>query len=128
MRTWKFPNMFNTNSSNIWNSDEHMKATRQSASLLLNSERNELFGDPYYGVLFKHYLFEQNNMILRDAVIDIVYTQLVLFIPQLRIERRNIDVIQDLEHGKLYCKFTAISQIDFTNDTYTLVMYSESGD
>lgn len=126
MRTWKFPNMFKTNSSNIWKATDYNKATKQSSVLLLNTERGELFGDPYYGLLFKQYLFEQNNLILRDAVIDIVYTQLVLFIPQLHIERQNIDIIQDAEHGKLYCKFTAVSQIDFTNDNYTLIMYDES--
>ena len=125
MRTIKFPNMLNSNSTNVWKSQEYLESTKQSAVLLLQSERYELFGDPFYGLLFKHYLFSQNGTKLKDIVIDMIYTQLVLFLPQLRIDRKDIDVIQDREKGKLYCSFSGINQIDYQLNTYNLVLYSE---
>lgn len=125
MKTIKFPNMLNSNSTNVWKSQEYLESTKQSAILLLQSERYELFGDPFYGLLFKHYLFSQNGTKLKDIVIDMIYTQLVLFLPQLRIDRKDIDVIQDREKGKLYCSFSGINQIDYQLNTYNLVLYSE---
>ena len=123
MRSIKFPTMFNTNSTNVWKESEHKKATMQNCITLLHTERGELFGDPYYGLLFKHYLFEQNTAVLADVLIDIIYTQLALFMPQLKVDRNKIKIISDTEKGKLYCDFTAQDQIDFTINTYQLLLY-----
>lgn len=125
MRSICFPKMFNTNNTRVWKADEHKEATMQNCITLLHTERGELFGDPYYGLTFKHYLFDQNNVVLKDAIIDIVYTQLVLFIPQLRINRDDIDIITDQEIGKIYCTFTAVDQIDFTTNTYQLLLFQD---
>jgi phage baseplate assembly protein W len=95
----------------------------QNCVTLLHTERGELFGDPYYGLLFKHYLFDQNSPILADVLIDIIYTQVALFIPQLKLNRNLIKIIADKERGQLYCTFTAQDQIDFTIDTYQLLLY-----
>ena len=57
MRSIKFPKMFSTSSTNVWKSSEYVKATTQNTILLLNTSRGELFGDPYFGVLLKRYLF-----------------------------------------------------------------------
>ena len=54
MRSYKFPKMFQSNSSRIWREDEYGKATAQNTLLLLNSERGELECDPYFGILLKH--------------------------------------------------------------------------
>ena len=51
MRSYKFPKMFDSNSSRIWRADEYSKATRQNVLLLLHSERGELECDPYFGIL-----------------------------------------------------------------------------
>ena len=126
MRSLKFPNIFQSNSTNVWKSSEYLSQTKQNTILLLHTERGELFGDPYFGIMLKHYLFDQNNYILRDAIIDTIYTQLALFIPQLRIDRNDVDIIQDKERGKLYCKFKGINQIDYTNNTYNIVLFEES--
>lgn len=123
MRSLKFPAMFNKNSTNVWKASEHKEATMQNCVTLLHTERGELFGDPYYGLLFKHYLFDQNSPILADVLIDIIYTQVALFIPQLKLNRNLIKIIADKERGQLYCTFTAQDQIDFTIDTYQLLLY-----
>ena len=57
------------------------EATFQNLKLLLESERESLFGDPYFGVLLKRFLYEKNNLILRDLVIDEIYTAIKTYIP-----------------------------------------------
>jgi phage baseplate assembly protein W len=126
MRSFKFPDMFSTNSSNIWKTEEHGKATRQNALILLQSERGELVCDPYFGILLKHYLFNQNSYILKDMLIDTIYTQLAIFLPQIKISRNNIDIIADSVRGRLICKFSGINQIDYTHNTFNLVLFDET--
>ena len=126
MRSIKFPKMFNTNNTRVWKASEHLEATKQNTTLLLNCERGELIGDPYFGLLIKHYLFDQNSYVLRDQIIDMIYTQLATFIPQVRVERKDINVFQDREKGKLYCKFSGINQVDYSLNTYTLVLFDSA--
>lgn len=123
MRSLKFPHMFNTNSSRVWKSNEFLKATRQNTKLILSCERGELIGDPYFGLMIRHFMFDQNNYVLRDQIIDMIYTQLAIFIPQVHVERKNITVFQDREKAKLYCEFTGINQIDYQPNTYQLVLF-----
>jgi hypothetical protein len=126
MRSYKFPKMFNSNSSQIWREDEYGKATKQNVLLLLQSERGELQCDPYFGVLLKHYLFNQNSYILKDMLIDTLYTQIAIFLPQVKVTRNSIDIISDKQKGKLYCKFSGINQIDYTHNTFNLLLFDES--
>lgn len=126
MRSIKFPNMFSTNSTNVWKSKEHLAATKQNTIVMLQSERGEMFSDPYYGMMFKHLLYDQNGRVLKDTVIDMIYTQLSLFIPQVRVEREDIDIVQDRERGKLYCSFKGINQIDYQLNTYNLILYEDA--
>ena len=126
MRSYKFPKMFNSNSSQVWREDEYGKATRQNAILLLQSERGEFECDPYFGILLKHYMFNQNSYILKDMLIDTIYTQIAIFLPQIKISRNSIDIISDAQRGKLYCRFSGISQIDYTHNTFNLLLFDES--
>lgn len=126
MRSMKFPKMFNTSNTRVWSSSEYKEATAQNTKLLLNCERGELIGDPYFGLLLKHFMFDPNSYVLRDQIIDMIYTQLAQFIPQVKVERKNISVYQDREKGKLYCEFLGVSQIDYTVNTYTLVLFDVS--
>jgi len=123
LRSLKFPNMFNKNSTNVWKEEEHKQATMQNCLTLLHTTRGELIGDPYFGLLLKHYLFEQNTIALADIIIDIIYTQLAIFIPQLKINRNNIEILQDQEMGRLICSFIALDKIDYTINTYQLVLF-----
>ena len=125
MRTIKFPKMFNTNNTRVWKSSEYLDATKQSTELLLHTTRGELFGAPFFGLMLKRYLFDQNSYILKDAIIDMIYTQLSLFIPQVKVKREDIEIIQDREKGKLYCAFSGVSQIDYTHNTYNLLLFDE---
>jgi len=126
MRSLKFPNMFNSNSTNVWKESEYNSATKQSLQLLLQTERGDLEYDPYFGILLKKYMFDQNNYVLREALIDTIYIQLALFIPQLKMTRDKIKIINDQEKGKVYVRFEGINQIDFTPNMFSLLMFKNS--
>ena len=126
MRSIHFPHMFNTNSTRVWKSSEHRNATKQNTKLVLYSERGELIGDPYFGLMLRHFMFDQNNYILRDQIIDMIYTQLAIFIPQVHVERKDITVFQDREKAKLYCEFSGVNQIDYQLNTYQLVLFDSN--
>jgi hypothetical protein len=115
--------MFNTNNTRVWKASEYNEATKQNTKLLPRCERGELIGDPYFGLLIKHFMFDPNSYVLRDQIIDMIYTQLAQFIPQIKVERKNISVYQDREKGKLYCEFSGVNQIDYTINTYALVLF-----
>lgn len=126
MKSIKFPKMFDTGITRVWTAKEYKEATLQNTKILLHCERGELIGDPYFGLLIKHFLFDQNSYVLRDQIIDMIYTQLARFIPQVKVERKNISVFQDREKAKLYCEFSGINQIDYTVNTYQLVLFDEN--
>ena len=123
MKSIAFPKMFNTNSTKTINDFD---ATRQNTFLLLRSEKGELFGDPYFGIRLKRYIYEQNNYILKDIIIDEIYTQLALFMPQLIVNRKDIQII--LDKGKkatLHCQFKASNKANYEVNTYNLILYQE---
>ena len=120
-----FPNMFaSTNikatSSNLVYDKE---ATKQNLESLLYSEKGEFKFDPFFGIRLKRYLFEQNNYILYDILVDELYTQISTFMPQILIERKNITLT--VERGKIYCKIVCQNRVDFTTDTYNLVLFQQ---
>ena len=126
MRSIKFPNMFSSNSTNTWNSTEYLEATKQNTEILLHCERGELFGDPYFGLLLEHYMFDQNSYILRDAIADMIYTQLAIFLPQVKVNREDIRVIKDAKKGKVYCCFKGINQLDYQVNTFNLTLFENT--
>lgn len=120
MKSLAFPKMFNPNSTNTV---KDFDATKQNTLLLLRSEKGDLFGDPYFGIRLKRYLYEQNNYVLKDVIIDEIYTQLALFMPQLIVKRKDIKV--EADRATLYCSFKGVNQANFKVDTYNLVLYTE---
>ena len=108
MKSIAFPKMFNTNSTNVV---KDFDATAQNLVLTLGTEKGELFGDPYFGLRLKKFLYEQNNAILRDMLIDEIYTQVALFMPQLIVKRSDIKIVA--KRAKLYCKIKATNQANF---------------
>ena len=120
MNSISFPKMFNNTSTNVV---KDYDATLQDVKLLLCSEKGELFGDPFFGIRLKRYMFNQNNYVLRDILLDEIFTQLVTFAPQLSFERKDISIIQ---RGKtVYAKIKALNKVDFTTNTYELVLMQD---
>lgn len=119
MRSINFPKIFNKNSTNIV---KDFNATKQNTVLLLNVEKGELFGDPYFGLRLKRFLYEQNSYILKDIIIDEIYTQLALFMPQLKVDRKDINIVQD--KYKIYCNFIAKNMANYKTDMYSICLYN----
>ena len=55
-----------------------------------------------------------------------VYTQIAIFMPQVKISRNNIEIISDPLKGRLYCSFSGINQIDYTHNTFNLLLFDET--
>ena len=97
-------------------------ATLQNMKLLLGSEKGEFRFDPFFGIRLKRYLFEQNNPVLMDVLIDEIYEQLVIFMPQLIINRSDITLTKDT--AKVYVNIKARNQKDFELNSYNLVLFN----
>ena len=113
-----FPNMFTRTSTNFVTDKE---ATFQNLKYLILSEKGELFGDPFYGVGLKKYLFDQNDTIIKDLVLDDMYTAIATFMPQLRINRNDLK-LRTGDKGEIFVDIRAINQLDFTTDLYSVVL------
>ena len=113
-----FPNMFTRTSTNFVTDKE---ATFQNLKYLILSEKGELFGDPFYGVGLKKYLFDQNDTIIKDLVLDDIYTAIATFMPQLRINRNDLK-LRTGDKGEIFVDIRAINQLDFTTDLYSIVL------
>lgn len=113
-----FPNMFTRTSTNFVTGKE---ATFQNLKYLILSEKGELFGDPFYGVGLKKYLFDQNDTIIKDLVLDDMYTAIATFMPQLRINRNDLK-LRTGDKGEIFVDIRAINQLDFTTDLYSIVL------
>lgn len=118
-----FPRMFRGASTEVVKDTE---ATKISLHLLLSSSVNSLFGDPDFGVKIKTFIYDQNNYILRDIVIDEIYTKVATFCPQVYIERKNI-IIKQVKN-KLYAEIACQNQKDFTLNTYNLILFDLQGE
>ena len=84
----------------------------------LASDKYSLLGDPYYGTNLKRLMFEQNNQILRDLIIDDIYTAIITFLPQLKIQRKDISVTSN--RAAVYASIRAINLLDYTMDLYNI--------
>lgn len=124
MNSIQFPRMFSSSSTNVTKTD--LQATMQNLLALLGSERREFTSDPDYGVAIKRYMFEQNNYILKDIIIDEIYTQVSLFIPQVIINRKDITITQSGtgKRAKLEARIKVTNRLDFTTNTFELVLFN----
>lgn len=117
MYSFDFPVMIRNNNAVLLKDKEAVKSNLQ---LLFSSERQELFGDPYYGSLIKRVIFEQANSLVSDLLIDELYTSIITFIPQIFLTRQDITLTVD--KTKLYANISYIYVPDNTSDMYTILL------
>lgn len=117
MNAIRFPNMLNSNKAALV---KDKKATEQNLKYLLLSSKQTLLGDPYFGSNLQKLLFESNNIILRDLVIDEIYTTINTFMPQIRVSRNDIKVSSD--RNKITVTIRAQNLLDFSFDEYNINM------
>ena len=113
----QFPKMFTRTKTHLV---QDYDATKQNLSMLLNSEQGELFGDPEFGTKLKCYLQDPNDNILADIIIDSIYTAIATFIPQVRIYRSDIEIVQSM--GKLSVNIPCTNMETFQTDMYNIVL------
>lgn len=118
MKSIAFPNIFNRTYVNVV---EDHDATLQNLKLLLMSNKGEMFGDPYFGTNLKRFLFDQNDVVLKDLLIDDIYVAIKLFMPQIIVERKDI-VIKSDHRSRVSVMIRAINQLDFTTSMYNIIL------
>lgn len=120
MYSIKFPDMVSGVSTKIVQDHE---ATEQNLKLVLLSDRGSLFGDPYYGTLWRKLIFDQNNEILRDIIIDDILTSTETFMPQLLTRREDIKVNSDRYSVTIDIK--ALNLLDYQTDMYSIKLMED---
>ena len=115
MYSFSFPNMLNSTTSNLLKDKESI---RSNLILLLSTEKNTLFGDPYFGCELKKYLYEQAGSIIPDLLIDEIYTVIKKFIPQVNISRKDINIY--VSRFTLYADIKYYYIADNTSDLFTI--------
>lgn len=120
MYSIKFPDMLSGVITNIVKDHD---ATSQNLKLMLLSDRGSLFGDPYFGTLWRKLLFNQNNEILRDIIIDDILTSIQTFMPQLLVKREDIEVNSD--KYTVFINIKALNLLDYNTDMYTIKLMED---
>ena len=118
MNSIEFPNMFESGTTKVL---KEYDATMECIYLLFHSECGEMFGDPDFGVRLRRYIFDQNNYILRDILIDELYTKITTFCPQLILTRKDISI--ESIGNKLIGHITCRNDRNFQPNTYDIVLF-----
>ena len=95
-----------------------LDATRQNLIYLLQSYKKTMLGDPYFGTNIRKLIYESNNAILRDLIIDDIYTAINNFMPQIRVTRKDITVTSD--RNKVMVHIVAQNLLDFSFAEYNI--------
>lgn len=120
MYSIKFPDMFTSVCTNLVKDKE---ATEQNLKLMLLSDRGSLFGDPYFGTLWRKLIFEQNNQILRDIIIDDILTSIQTFVPQLLVQRKDIEV--NSNRSSITINIKAVNILDYETNLYVIKLMED---
>ena len=115
-----FPEIFSSAGTRLIKDKD---ATISNLRLLLASWKNSLFGDPYFGSNIKNFIYEQNNIILRDLIIDDIYVSIQQFMPQIYIKREDIEIIND--GVDVYVNINCINKVDKELITYQINLTSD---
>ena len=102
-----FPEMFSSARTNLVQDHE---AVLSNTKLLLGSFKKSLFGDPYFGSKIKDFIYEQNNIVLQDLIIDDIYVAIKQFMPQISIKRNDIKI--QSKNDTLYVTINCINKLD----------------
>lgn len=119
MNAIRFPDMISSNkSAMVYDRD----ATLQNMKTLLLSSKCTLLGDPNFGSNLEKLLFESNNIILQDVIIDDVFTVITAYMPQVKVLRENISVISS--GNNIIVNVIAQNMLDYSFDEYSIQLLS----
>lgn len=115
MYSFDFPEMLKSASSRLISDRD---AIRSNLKLLLGAEKLSLFGDPFFGSSLKKVLFEQSRSIVKDLLIDEIYTTIITFMPQVYLTRKDIKLTTD--GTDIFASITYIDMLDNVSDLYNI--------
>ena len=115
-----FPKMFKNTRTLLFKDSE---ATASNLKLLLSSGKMTLFGDPFFGTSLRRAIFEQNDGILIDLIIDEIYTSIITFMPQIQLSRNNITLSQN--GVDIFCNIKCTDLTDYTTNLYSINLTSD---
>lgn len=115
MKSLAFPNMLNNTTTEVLS--DH-KATASNLKLLLLSGKNSLLGDPDFGTNLKQLFYEQGSGLLKDIIIDSLYETISMGMPQILLNRKNIQVTTDRQD--IYVRIEALNLLDYQTDMYNI--------
>ena len=115
MQSIAFPDFLSSTSTKVILDHE---ATVSNLKALLLSDKMSLFGDPYFGTSLKKLMYEQNNQLIKDLVIDDIFIAIQTFMPQIRVERKGIVVNAD--RTRVYIDIKALNLLDYQVDLYSI--------
>ena len=119
MNAINFPDIFYNNNTVV--NTNSRDCTLENIKLILWSEKGEFRFDPFFGIRLRRYWYEQNDNVLMEILIDEIYEQLTIFIPQIKLKRKDISLVRD--KWRIYANIKCRHDEDFSLNTYTLVLY-----
>ena len=122
MYSLAFPNMLSKSGAKT-DLLEDRSAVESNLRLLMSSTCGELFGDPDFGCSLKKRIYDQSSTILADLVIDDIYVSILTFMPQLKLDRKDINI--KLKDTHLYAEIKCTNLIDYQTNTYMIQLISE---
>lgn len=122
--SFSHPQMISNMSGQFINQD-YKSLVKQNLSLFLQSRRTELFGDPYYGTNLIQLVFEQNDTIVQDLIIDEIFNGIRRFFKELSVQRQDIEIIKN--NKKLIARIKLLYNQDGSNDIYNIALTTASG-
>ena len=114
----RFPNMLSSQKTNLVT--DH-NATYQNLRYLLLSDKMSMVGDPYYGTNLKRFLYSQSQ-ILKDILLDDIFTAVAIFMPQVKLSRNDINIYA--ERQNLYVTMTCTNIVDHVTNLYKICLTS----
>ena len=121
-KSFSFPDMIDSYSGGF-NAIQDKEAVKQNLQLLLYSIKTELLGDPYYGTNLQKLIFDPNDIVVKDQVIDEIYMSIRLFMKEITVKRSDIKIIQD-KKGTVGIKLNLTYNKDGTNDLLSIQLIS----
>lgn len=122
MYSLNFPNMFNTTTTKVI---KDVEATKSNLALVLLSNKKSLIFDPDFGCNLGNLFFDQNDDIIPELVIDMVYSAVKTFIPQLVVNRKDITISQRKEGVTINIQATNFMTHEIDNYALTILNSEE---
>lgn len=118
MYSIKFPEMLSGQKTALVQDHD---ATAQNLKYLLLSDKMSMMGDPYYGTNLKRLLHSQSK-VLKDILLDDIFTAVAQFMPQVKMSRNDMDIY--VLNQNVYVKFRCTNILDKVNNLYEICLTS----